>query len=182
MLAEGTRVPVSGNRSEAWPAGELMSQGNLTETAPPRTQPRPTRRFRVSGREAALRVVVAFGVTVLVLPIALHLPTWIEYEIVLAAWWAVWLGLLTRLLFAGSRLTDDYELSPPRSWIPSSWIAAFNRKKKATTPSDGPEIDLGPLNGQAILVVLGVVVAGALIAMALWLVVEVAFPVLLFML
>ncbi|HEX3315469.1 MAG TPA: hypothetical protein VHR72_11290, partial [Gemmataceae bacterium] len=47
----------------------------------------------------------------------LRLPIWIDFEVVLAVWWTIWLGALTSLLYTGNRLSDDHRLHEPRNWF-----------------------------------------------------------------
>src|SRR5690242_14129916 len=80
---------------------------------------RRTRLLRRSGKASAAWLVICFGLTAVLIPMALHLPRWVEFEIVLGAWWAVWLAVLTWLLFTGKRVTDDHQLGSPKSWASS---------------------------------------------------------------
>jgi hypothetical protein len=155
-----------------------MTEPSLEESA----EVRPSRRFRMSGKGVAVRLVLAMALTAILIPAALKLPTWIEYEIVLAVWWMIWLGALTSLLYTGMRVTDDHQLSEPRSWIPSSG-PSDSRKKKSTSDGGwgwgwpGPVID-----AEGCLYVIGAIVIIVLLVVALWFVVEVAIPVVLFIL
>jgi hypothetical protein len=49
------------------------------------------------------------GVTVLIVPMALKLPTWIKAEVVLAVWWAIWCIALTLFLYNGWLVTHDFQ-------------------------------------------------------------------------
>lgn len=84
------------------------------------------RRPRISGKFAAIWLTVGLLMAALLVPMALHLPLWIEAEIVLAIWWGVWLIVLTRLLYSGSLVTDDHRWSPPRNWIGTDKASAFD--------------------------------------------------------
>lgn len=67
------------------------------------------RRVRTKVARKAL-VGVVLGCLVLsaiLLPVSLRLPKWVEAEFVLLAWWAVWVGLLTWLLYRGVDVDDD---------------------------------------------------------------------------
>jgi hypothetical protein len=45
---------------------------------------------RVSGRVAAVWLVICLLLTAILIPMALRLPRWIEFEIVLLVWWVLW--------------------------------------------------------------------------------------------
>ncbi len=67
---------------------------------PPPIQP-------ISRKTVVLVIVVCFLVSALAIPVALHLPKWIEAEIVLGTWWLVWIAALSWLLFHGHVVDDD---------------------------------------------------------------------------
>ena len=48
---------------------------------------------RLSGKASAAWLIVCFGLTALLIPMVLRLPRWVEFELVLALWWAVWLAM-----------------------------------------------------------------------------------------
>ena len=84
---------------------------------------------RLSGRASAAWLVVCFVLTAVLIPMALRLPRWVEFEIVLAAWWAIWLAVLTRLLYAGQRVADDHQMREPRNWFASDKAKQQERTK-----------------------------------------------------
>ena len=102
---------------------------------------------------------------------ALHLPHWVEAELVLSLWWAGWAAVLTTLLYRGFRLSDDHVLAAPRFDWPS-------RRKTSEASGCDPVgcIDLGGW-GEALLGALLLVVTFA----ASWLVVELVVPALFFL-
>jgi hypothetical protein len=144
------------------------------------------RRFRLSGKWAAFGLVLAFLITAILIPAVLKLPPWIDFEIVLAVWWAIWLGVLTTLLYHGKRVADDHQLPPPRSWL--NWA----RKKEPTSTErntssggwGGWGWGGGDLGGDAegCMYLLGAIVAIAVFLIALWFLIEVAIPLVLFLL
>jgi hypothetical protein len=89
------------------------------ETSQPPPQPK-VRLARLSGKATAAWLFVIFLVVVLLIPMAVRLPLWIDFQIVLAAWWLVWLAVLTRMLYMGQRVTADHELGAPRNWFGSA--------------------------------------------------------------
>lgn len=61
----------------------------------------------VSGAMAVFVVGCALVATAASVPALLHLPRWIEIELVLAAWWLVWTVALSLLLHRGWRVAGD---------------------------------------------------------------------------
>jgi hypothetical protein len=138
---------------------------------------------RLSGKASAAWLVVCFGLTAALIPMVLRLPRWVEFEIVLALWWAVWLAVLTRLLYTGQRVADDHQVREPRNWFASD-------KSKQKEQKKGPDLSwwdgfswgllVGDGEGVAIgcLVVIGLVLLAGLV----WFLIEVAIPLVLFLL
>jgi hypothetical protein len=62
----------------------------------------------VSGRSSAIFLLVLFVAVAVVLPIALHRSTWVEAEIVVAAWFVIWTAVLTWLGYSGRMVDDDW--------------------------------------------------------------------------
>jgi hypothetical protein len=153
-----------------------MSESPVSSDDPTRLSDRAQRR-RVSGKVAALWLVFCLLLTALLIPTVFKLPRWIEFEIVLGIWWVIWLSVLTWFLYRGVRVTDDHTLPQPRNWF------SLNRSNpgQATGPNgclgDGcfPAWVIG--DELAFLIVAVIVLVGGL-----WLLIEVAIPVLLFML
>lgn len=141
--------------------------------------PRPVgqaRLRRVSGKVAAAWLVVCLLLTAVLIPMALRLPRWIEFEIVLVVWWVVWLSVLTGFLYRGLRVADDHTLHEPRNWF-SGWFSSARR-----TTSEGSWWDgffWGWLIGEDAIV--GIIALVVLVA-GIWLLFEVAIPVVLFLL
>jgi hypothetical protein len=84
---------------------------------------------RLSGKASAAWLVICFVLTAVLIPIALRLPQWVEFEIVLAVWWAIWLAVLARLLYTGQRVADDHQMREPRNWFASNKTQQGERKK-----------------------------------------------------
>src|SRR5262249_45818826 len=84
-------------------------------------RPRPP---RVSGKFAAAGLAIGFVLSAALVPMALHLPVWIDAEIVLTIWWAVWFAVLSRFLYTGTRVTDDHRWSSPRAWVKSDAVSS----------------------------------------------------------
>jgi len=135
------------------------------------------RRLRLSGKATAFCLVLAFLVTGILIPAVLKLPTWIDFEIVLVVWWAIWLAVLTTLLYQGKRVADDHQMAPPRKWF-----SGGGQQKPATSSGwgDGWYWYAGDAEGCAIILgVIGLVIASIF---ALWFLIEVAIPLTLFLL
>jgi hypothetical protein len=136
---------------------------------------------RLSGKAAAAWLVVCFLLTAVLIPMALRLPHWVEYEIVLAVWWVVWFGVLTTFLYRGLRVADDHALQQPRNWF-SGWFSSNKSKSEKQCEPRGSWWDgffWGWFLGDELVFLL---VAGVVLLVGIWLVFEVAIPVLLFLL
>jgi hypothetical protein len=138
---------------------------------------------RLSGKASAAWLVVCFGLTAILIPAVLRLPRWVDFEIVLAVWWAVWLALLVHLLYTGQRVADDHQMPQPRNWFSSN--KQKPREEKGCTRSswsDGFFWGFMVGDGEALavgcLVVVGLIVLLGLV----WLLIEVAIPLVLFLL
>src|SRR5262249_10174101 len=89
---------------------------------------------RLSGKVSAAWLVCCFALTAVLIPMALRLPRWVEFEIVLAAWWAIWLAVLAGLLYTGRRVTDDHRLGEPRNWFSSGKARRLADKDQQPAP------------------------------------------------
>jgi hypothetical protein len=131
---------------------------------------------RLSGKASAGWLVACFVLTAVLIPMALRLPRWVAFEIVLGTWWATWLGVMTWFLYTGQRVSDDHQLGAPRNWFGSE-------KPRPVRDADRSWWDgffwgsfLG--DGDALLIVVGLIVLVGLI----WFLFEIAIPVLVFLL
>lgn len=70
----------------------------------------PPKRTSLSRRPLALALAACMLVAGLVVPQALHLPRWVEIELVLAAWWLTWCAVLFWILYRGSEVEDDADV------------------------------------------------------------------------
>jgi hypothetical protein len=94
-------------------------------------------------------------------------------EIVLGLWWCVWAVTLTRLLYTGRRLSDDHELTSPRSWFSSDKSKSNAAWSLFDIPLEGCAVE-GCAWFFAAILIIGVAIAG------LWLMIEVIIPLLAF--
>jgi hypothetical protein len=136
---------------------------------------------RVSARLTAIVVVVSFVATASLAPFAVRLPAWERVEVVLAAWWLLGVLALSRLLFRGARLANDYAYQAP-SW--GRGPGGSNRSSAGRSGSSGSTWSWGwdgasDAEGCAGLIV-GVVLAAAALVAA-WLLVELVAPLLFFL-
>ncbi|MFO0553305.1 MAG: hypothetical protein U0271_33285 [Polyangiaceae bacterium] len=137
---------------------------------------------RTSGRGAVFAVATALLLTAGLVPTALHLPRWVEFEAVLGCWWLAFATTLTVLLYRGERVTDDYV------------FIGFGARRSPEKKSSGSSSFFGNLDlpdgcsgcsgcsgdGEGFLIAL-VVIVGVLFALgALWVLVEIAAPLLVF--
>jgi hypothetical protein len=154
--------------------------GTPPETRNRRLIPRVVRLPRLSGKASAAWLIVCFVLTAALIPRVLRLPLWIDFEIVLAVWWAVWLLLLTRLLYVGQRVTHDLTLKEPRWWFGDP--AAPSRSSSNGSWWDG--FFWGSLFGDSEAVAVGCLIVIGLVVLlgAVWFLIEVAIPMTAFLL
>jgi hypothetical protein len=69
--------------------------------------PQPPQRPKVSRKPIVILVSLCLILSAILIPVAAKLPKLLEAEIVLAAWWLVWVVALTWLLFRGHGVEDD---------------------------------------------------------------------------
>lgn len=131
-----------------------------------------TRSPGLSARTTAMVLVGSFAATALALPLSLHLPRWIEIEVVLSAWALLLFGTLTTFLHRGWRLQDDHALR-----------IDFDRFRlpKAAAPKPRREwsLDLADADGCMYVVALGLVVG--LVFILAFVVTELVFPLVFFL-
>lgn len=142
----------------------------------------PVRQRRLSGKLAAAWVFIGLAMCAVLIPVVLGLPQWIEFEIVLVFWWAIWLGVLTYLLYHGYRLSDDVALSQPRNWFSSSSSTTETGTGRNRGSGWGWDLlDLATPTEGCAEVLLAIVAAVALLFLS-WFVIEIALPALIFLL
>jgi hypothetical protein len=133
---------------------------------------------RLSGKASAAWLVVCFVLTAFLIPMALQLPRWVEFEIVLAVWWILWLAVLTRLLYTGQRVSDDHQMHEPRNWFASNKAKEEAKKDPDRAWWDGFYWGWFWGDYEAIVIVLGLF----LLVCVIWILFEIAIPLLLFLL
>ncbi|HEU4536566.1 MAG TPA: hypothetical protein VFS00_20720 [Polyangiaceae bacterium] len=124
---------------------------------------------RVSGKVATLFALVSLGLCAVLFPTVLKLPRWVEAEVVLGAWWAALALVLGVLLYRGIKVADDFRFR----------LNPFGQRDKGSSSlwSDLPGcVDVGTVDAEGCLVVLGVAVVLAALAGASFLVAEVVLP------
>lgn len=70
----------------------------------------------LSGKAVTVVALGCMVVTATAVPVALHLPRWLEAEAVIGTWWGMMWAFLAYLLFRGRRILDDRR--PPPSATP----------------------------------------------------------------
>ena len=170
--AARVRVAVSRRR-----IAEEMND-NQKRLEQPAVEPSAAQRLRysrLSGKASAVWLVVCFGLTAVLIPMVFRLPRWVNFEIVLALWWSVWLFVLTWLLFTGRLVTDDHQLGKPGRWLRFDFSDLL------------PSLDLfdiltfgHKLGDEMIGCALGVLLIA--IVAVVWILIELAIPVILFLL
>jgi len=140
---------------------------------------------KVSGSLTALVVTLSLVASAVLLPVAMHLPRWIETEVVLGVWWAVVATMLAVMLHRGFRLRDDYIYFLP--WNrPTGGEEAKEPGKSGSKSSnwgcgsiDGCSV--GDIDGEGAAIVLAVGAALLLGFGAAWVLVEIALPLVFFL-
>lgn len=168
-----------------------MSDPQTPETPPQRN----VRLARLSGKATAAWLICFLILIGLLIPAVLRLPLWIDFEIVLSAWWLVWLTVLARLLYTGQRIAADHQLGAPRNWLAAVTGKSDSapketkkdpldiRKAKRTNSSGGGwYFDLGTLDGEGCMYLLGAIIALVLFFALVWFLIEIAIPVVFFLL
>ena len=139
---------------------------------------------KISATATALVVLASFAASGVMLPSALHLPRWLEAELVLVSWWAIVALVLTFLLFRGFRLRDDFVYFSP--WNRPRAVDSTGNKA-SSNPLDGCTSGCNPLDGcngvDGEGVIIGIVVVAALAVAfgAAWIFVEFALPLFFFL-
>lgn len=142
-------------------------------TAPTQPAPGASRRPRqpwraasrvpsFSGKSSAGVLGACFLFAALVFPLTLHLPVWLEVEVVMLAWWAIWTAALSYMLHQGRRISDDHRWERPVSRGGNSWL-------------DGGGWDFS-MDGEGILGFLAGLLLFILVLLALWLLWEFVLP------
>jgi hypothetical protein len=131
---------------------------------------------RLSGKLSAAVLVGCFALSaLLVVPLARRFPPWIDFEIVVALWWLIWVVALTVLLYRGHRVSDDHQMKQPQRWFGKSsgsdegWSWFY-------FPDFSSGFDVSGEAGAVCLVILLIIVAIPLLILLTWFLVEVAVP------
>lgn len=141
---------------------------------------------RVSARWTILLLLGSFAVTAVLVPSALRLPRWVEWEIVLVGWWAIFTVALTILLHRGYRLRHDFVLAMP-------WQKTKREGGGGSLAGPGPKASSGwgsldgcsgcsGLDGEGVVFLLVLAVVVGLGAGMAWLIADLAAPILFFVL
>jgi hypothetical protein len=142
---------------------------------------------RLSGRATALVVGLSLSATAILLPVTLHLPQWVETEIVFGVWWVIVTLTLVTLLYRGFRLRDDLVVFLPWDRPAASAKAAGAPKPKGKSGgaswADGCSIGDGcsGLDGEGCGGALAVIAVIAVALGAAWIFVELVMPVVFFL-
>ncbi len=132
----------------------------------------PAPRPQLSGNLIGIVVGACFLASGLALPIAAHLPHWIEFELVLGIWWVVWWIILCFVLFHRVDVKDDAHV--PQADRLRTWpFLAFG---------EGLVEAAGCAFSEGCLVVLGIALAFGLVVAGVLFFVELLLPGLAFLL
>ena len=144
-----------------------------SSTPQPPRRPRLSRRLRlpeVSGKWTVFWLLICLIITGLLIPLVLKKPLWLEFELVMAAWWVLWGIVLTKLLYKGEQIADDHQQHKPRDWF------GFNKKESGS----GPDLSGcgSGADAEGCLVLVGLILA----LIVVWFLIEFAIPIIFLML
>lgn len=130
-------------------------------------QPTPSRMppaMKASAQRLTIGILAALVVTGAAVPFALHLPRWIEAEVVVGAWWTIWSIVLGVVAYRGTKVADDHRPGAGR-------VTGLNRDtpKWAWLLEAAPDVE-ACLVAIVVLAIVGIALLGA------WLVVELVAP------
>lgn len=123
---------------------------------------------KASAKRITLGVLAALAFTAAAVPFALHLPSWIEIELVIGSWWVTWSIVLAVIAYRGAHVVDDHR--PGASGKAVALDEAAPAKPKWSWLLEGLSDPEGCLIALVVLAVVGIAMLGA------WLVVELAAP------
>jgi hypothetical protein len=108
------------------------------------------------------------------LPLARRFPPWVDFEIVLAAWWVIWAVALSTLLYRGLSISDDHRLGQASNWFAGLFGPRPMHESRGDSWGWWPAYWLTGSTGclEIIVVIVGIGVA----VLATWLLVEVLIP------
>lgn len=156
-----TRPPPSAAPVEA-PAA-LGAVSPYRGAAPPAAVPFIT---KASAKRLTIGILAALAFTATAVPFAVHLPRWIEAELVVGVWWLLLGSVLAAVAYRGSKVEDDHR-SSPGSAVDLSGASSL---AKASWGLDAaPDIE-GCLVAIVVMAVVAIALFGA------WLVVELVAP------
>jgi hypothetical protein len=117
------------------------------------------------------------GFCALTMPFALHLPRWVEAEIVFGASWFVWAAVLTSTLYRGERIADDHRFEPSLWFLEEKPGPAGVRAKSGADKPGGGWGSIGNIGdiGEAF-VLLGAILLACVAVLTAWLLVELVIP------
>ncbi len=192
-------VALSGRSKDAPDVENREPDGTVVEDVPPPPGASPYRASvrrvvlaaspRASATTTALVMLASFAASAVLLPASLHLPRWLEVEFVFGAWWTIVTATLSTLLYRNFRLRDDYVYFAP--WNRPAKPESSSDAKPAKSSSGSGCGDLGGCAGcgdlsgcgeagEGALVVAAVAVALAVAFGAAWVLVELAMPMVFF--
>jgi hypothetical protein len=139
----------------------------------------------ISARWTTAILCVAFAVAAIAVPVSLRLPRWIETEIVVGVVWALFFGVLSALLYRGAKVKDHHALRM-RWELPSlpSFDNSEGKGSGSTSRRRSSWLDADPGCADAegcVGLLIGLALAAVAVAAA-WLLVELIFPLVFFVL
>jgi hypothetical protein len=125
-------------------------------------------------------VAIPFGAAAILFPKLMSLQPWVEAEVVLGVWWAVFATVLAVLLYRGYRLKDDYLFVEPWKRFGGKSSTSSSGARRGVESLSGCDGCGSGLDGEGVLVVVVAVVAVGVLLGGAWVVAELALPIVLF--
>jgi hypothetical protein len=119
---------------------------------------------KASAQRLTIGILAALAVTAATVPFALHLPRWVEAEIVVGAWWTIWSVVLGVVAYHGTTVADDHRPGSGR-------VTGLDGE----SPKWATLLDASP-DAEACLVAIVVFAVVGIALLGAWLVVELVAP------
>ncbi len=145
-----------------------------------RNLPRAVRALElpISGASSALLMFTALALSASLIPLVFRLPAWIEAELVVGAWWAIWSLTLSTLLFRGFRLARDLQLygEDKKDEVARVGKESATLKKEGASASDWLNLaDVGT-DAEGCLIAIGVIIVLGVLLSTGWIIAEIIIP------
>jgi hypothetical protein len=119
---------------------------------------------KTSAQRLTIGILAGLAFTACAVPFALHLPRWMEAELVVGGWWTIWSVVLAVIAYRGGTVADDHRPGSGRVVALGGDTPKWASLLEATPDAEGC------LVGIVVFAIVGIALFGA------WLVVELVAP------